>query len=93
MCASKAAFRMRLEGTGLNREAIGAWAELEAGGIVQRRQVMPTRSYCSQVELPLTFGLGASTRIDSLRIRWPDGTWQDVPVEGVDRLLVVRKGA
>ena len=83
--------RLRLEGTGLNREAIGAWAELEAGGQTQRRQVMPTRSYCSQVELPLTFGLGAHERVDALRIRWPDGTQQEVPVQGVDRLLVVRK--
>ena len=34
------------------------WVELEVDGQVQRRQVMPTRSYLSQVELPVTFGLG-----------------------------------
>jgi len=83
--------RVRLEASGLNRDAIGAWVELKAGGSTQRRQVMPTRSYCSQVELPLTFGLGERTRVESLRVHWPDGTSQSVSVNGVDRLLTVHK--
>ena len=61
-----------------NRDAIGAWAELRTGGVVQRRQVMPTRSYLSQSEPTLTFGLGESATIDSLTIRWPDGAEQSV---------------
>ena len=64
---------------------------LEAGGIVQRRQVIPTRSYLSQVELPVTFGLGASQRVDSLRVQWPGGAVQDVPVEAVDTVLTVEQ--
>lgn len=83
--------RVRLEGEGMNREAIGAWVELHAAGGIQRRQVMPTRSYCSQVELPVTFGLGAVDRVDALRIRWPDGTQQEATIDAVDRLVVVRK--
>ena len=83
--------RVRLAGRGMNKEAIGAWVELEAGGRLQRRQVMPTRSYCSQVELPVTFGLGRSDRVDTLRVRWPDGVIQSVPVEGVDRLIDVQR--
>lgn len=58
--------------------AIGAWVELEADGVVQRRRVMPTRSYQSQSELDLTFGLGQSTSIDGLEIHWPGGTVQSV---------------
>ncbi len=38
---------VRLEGSSPNRDAIGAWVELTAGGVTQRRQVMPTRSYLS----------------------------------------------
>ena len=83
--------RLRLEGRAPNREAIGARVELIAGGLTQRRQVMPTRSYLSQVELPLTFGLGAADRVESLRITWPDGTEQEVEVPGVDRLLVIEE--
>ena len=63
--------RVRLEGRPGNREAIGARVELTAGGITQRRMLMPTRSYLSQVELPLTFGLGEATAADEIRVRWP----------------------
>ncbi|MDX1630845.1 MAG: CRTAC1 family protein, partial [Thermoanaerobaculia bacterium] len=50
--------RIRLEGGGENPNALGAWIDLTANGITQRRPVMPVRSYLSQVELPVTFGLG-----------------------------------
>jgi hypothetical protein len=74
---------------GGNRDAIGAWVELESDGMIQRRQVMPTRSYLSQVELPVTFGLGDSDTIDRLTIIWPDGQRQNVAMDGVDQTVVV----
>ncbi len=72
-----------------NRDAIGAWAELTAGGVTQRRQVMPTRSYLSQVELPVTFGLGENETIDELRVRWSDGTEQSEAIREIDRSIVI----
>ena len=85
--------RVVLHGRGANRDGIGAWIELTAAGRVQRRQVMPTRSYLSQVELPVTFGLGASTLVDSLRVIWPDGTAQQVePVQVDATLRIVQPG-
>jgi hypothetical protein len=30
-------------------------------------------SYCSQSELPLTFGLGSSASVDSIEVAWPSG--------------------
>ncbi|MFQ5528553.1 MAG: CRTAC1 family protein [Thermoanaerobaculia bacterium] len=74
-----------------NREAIGARVELTAGGLTQRRTVMPSRSYQSQSELPVTFGLGAVAEVDSLTVVWPDGTEQEVTVQGVDRTLTVER--
>jgi len=76
-----------------NRDAIGAWVELESNGRTQRRQVMPTRSYLSQVELPVTFGLGKVEVVDRLTVVWPDGERQDIAVDGVDRMVVVRRGS
>ena len=74
--------RVKLEDpTSPNHDAIGAWIELTANGVMQRRQVMPTRSYLSQVELPVTFGLGEATSIESLKIIWPDGQNQVVSVD------------
>lgn len=65
--------RVTLQGRPPNTAAIGASVMLDAGGRRQYRSVMPTRSYLSQVELPLTFGLGDATEIERLVIRWPDG--------------------
>jgi hypothetical protein len=76
--------RLRLEGRTSNRSAIGTRVELTAGGVRQRRLVMPTRSYLSQVELPLTFGLGATHRVDALRVTWPNGQVQHVTVGELD---------
>jgi hypothetical protein len=56
--------RIKLVGWPPNRDAIGAWIELKTGGIVQRHQVMPTRKYLAQVELPVTFGLGKTDRVE-----------------------------
>jgi len=85
--------RVVLEGHRSNRDAIGAWIELRAGDTTQRRQVMPTRSYLSQVELPVTFGLGHADRVDALRIEWPDGSTQDVRVDAVDTTLHVEQAS
>lgn len=65
--------RVKLHGNGLNREAIGATVELHQQGVVQRRLVSPTRSYLSQCELPVTFGLGQNPKIDKLVVLWPSG--------------------
>ncbi len=68
--------RLKLIGAAKNLDAIGAEVDLIADGWAQRRQVMPTRSYLSQSELPLTFGLGKATSVEKVRIRWPDGAEQ-----------------
>jgi enediyne biosynthesis protein E4 len=86
--------RVRLVGAATNRDAIGAGVELTAGGVTQRRQVMPTKSYLSQSELPVTFGLGAHAKVESLRVLWPGGKTQEVSVDAVDReIVVVEEGA
>jgi hypothetical protein len=83
--------RVRLQGTAANRDGIGAVLELTAGGATQRRLAMPSRGYLSQMELPVTFGLGSAEKVDGLRVIWPGGQVQEVPVEGVDTTLLVRQ--
>jgi len=79
------------DGSAVSTDAIGAWVELESGGVVQRRQVTPTRGYQSQSELPVTFGLGASESVEGLRVVWPDGERSEHPVDGVDRQIEIRR--
>ena len=65
-------------GTGRQSARHRRVVELQAGGVTQRRVVMPTRSYLSQTEPVVTFGLGTATAIESLTVTWPDGTKQKV---------------
>lgn len=83
--------RLQLRGKTTNRDAIGAVIKLVANGQTQVRQVMPTRSYLSQSELAVTFGLGPATAIESLEIRWPGGTSQKVSPPPVDKLAVIEE--
>jgi hypothetical protein len=83
--------RVRLTGKASNRSAIGATVELSVDGTTQRRIVMPTRSYLSQSELPVTFGLGSDAAVEGLRITWPDGQQQSVAVPAVDTTLTIEQ--
>ena len=83
--------RLRLQSKPPNPSAIGARVTLLSSNGIQHRTVMPTRSYLSQVELPLTFGLGTAETIKRVTVRWPDGTietWIDLDV---DRLHVLNQ--
>jgi hypothetical protein len=68
---------LRLRGTRSNRDAIGALARLEAGGLVQVRQVHGAGGYLAQSTKTLYFGLGDAGKIDRLTITWPGGAKQD----------------
>ncbi len=81
--------RFKLVGVRSNRDAIGAWILVDLGDQVLRRQVMPTRSYLSQVELPVTIGLGERSQVESVTIRWPSGTLQRVTDYRLDQLTRV----
>ncbi len=83
--------RLKLVGRAPNRFAYGATVRLTAGGVTQQRYLSPARSYLSQVALPLTFGLGESSEVERIEIRWPDGTLQTLRPEQVDTTLVIRQ--
>ncbi len=79
--------RFRLTGSECNRDAIGANVTIVVDGKKQTRIVMPTRSYCSQTELELTFGLGETTTVESATVTWPGQQPQPIDIPGVDRLI------
>lgn len=83
--------RFKLVGREANRDAIGAWVEVTADGDVLRRQVMPTRSYLSQCELPVVIGLGRRKQITKVQIRWPGGQIQDVTDFEPNRTIAVEQ--
>ncbi len=84
---------VRLVGTKSNRAAIGARATLEAGGHRQIDEVMSGGSYLSQNDQTLYFGLGSSTLVDRLVVRWPTGKTQEWKHITADRTVTLTEGS
>jgi len=81
--------RLKLTGTKSNRDAIGARVNVKLGGQTLSRDVMPTRGYLSQSELPVTFGLGTAASPDEVEIIWPGGGKQRVEKPAVDATIQI----
>lgn len=80
-----------LDATSANTAGLGAEIVLETAGGVQRRTIRGARGYLSHSEPWAHFGLGPHARVESLRVRWPDGEEQELAVDAVDRELIVRR--
>jgi hypothetical protein len=50
---------------------------------------MPSRSYLSQVEPVLTFGLGTADTVEGVEVFWPDGSRQSLAGVSVDSVLEI----
>ncbi|HKQ39647.1 MAG TPA: CRTAC1 family protein [Verrucomicrobiae bacterium] len=83
--------RLKLIGKRANRDAIGAWVNVRAGDHTISRQVMPTRSYLSASELPVTIGLGKLEKVDGVEIVWPGGQKQNVANVSLKRLTIIEQ--
>jgi hypothetical protein len=62
---------------------------VNVAGQTLRRQVMPTRGYLSQSELPVTIGLGEAARPDAVEITWPGGATQKVTSVNIDQPTII----
>jgi hypothetical protein len=74
---------LKLVGTRLHRDAIGAVVRLTAGGRTMTRQVQAAGGYLSQSTSVLHFGLAGASKVEKVEITWPGGqaqTLTDVPV-------------
>jgi hypothetical protein len=82
---------VKLEGNGANTDAIGAVVLAKAGKLDQRRLVQSGSSYISQDDQRLHFGLGAATQVDTLEVRWPDGSVTKQDNVKADQILTIRQ--
>lgn len=80
---------VKLNGTGLNKNAIGAKVYVYAGTNQQYQELNPSRGYLSCVSTILNFGLGQSATVDSIRIIWPDNTTQLITSLPADQRLSI----
>jgi hypothetical protein len=78
----------------LNRHgspAINARAIVTSGGVSRLRELRSGSSYQSQNALELHFGLGKSSRIDTLQVLWPGGAQSLQKDLEVDRTITLRE--
>ena len=83
--------RLKLVGTRSNRDAMGAWVKVRVGNKTLSRQVMPTKGYLSQSELPITIGLGNAISVEEIIVTWPGGTSQKIGSVQIDKLNVIQQ--
>jgi enediyne biosynthesis protein E4 len=85
--------RLRLVGSSASRDAIGAFARVtHAGGTSPWSMVKTGSSYCSQSELPLTFGLGTAAAVTRIEVKWPDGRVEPLPGVPANQMLTITEG-
>lgn len=74
--------KIKLEGTMSNKNAIGAkiWAKAMIAGkpVWQLRHISTQTGYAGQNSLIVHFGLKDATKVDSLKIEWPNGITQNL---------------
>ena len=85
--------RLTLVGHTSNASGIGAKATAYVGGRALMRRVRTGSSYLSQSELPLTFGLGSATHLDSLVVSWPSGDRQWFADVEANRAYTLEEGS
>jgi len=83
--------RIKLIGNKSNRDGIGAIVRLKNGADSQY-QMLHSGGYLSQSELVLTFGLGATTKADSIQIDWPSGQVDRLSNINADETISVEEG-
>lgn len=79
--------KVELTGKGKNKFALGAKVTIFYGEKILSKEVLPVRGFQSSVDAILHFGLGQHSFIDSLRVRWPDGTCSLLKNISVDRKI------
>lgn len=84
--------RIKAVGTRSNRDGIGAVVRLKLPSGTLWQQVKSGSSYCSQNELPVTFGLGKTAQIPTLEVVWPSGTVDRITNVSSNQFLTVQEG-
>jgi len=75
-----------------NRHGIGAQVFLTVGETRRVAEVHGGRSYQSHYGLRLHFGLGRSSRVDRIEVRWPCGTVDVLRDVRANQILVITEG-
>ena len=84
--------RVKLIGTKSNRDGIGAKVKVKLPSGYLWKQVKSGSSYCSQSELPVTFGVGKNTKISSVEVHWPSGKLENFSEVLANQRIIIKEG-
>jgi hypothetical protein len=86
--------RFKAVGANSNHSGIGAKITITLADKSRQWQVVHSgSSYCSQSELPLTFGLGRNDRVESVEVEWPSGKKETISNLAANQLYVLKEGS
>jgi enediyne biosynthesis protein E4 len=86
--------RIKAVGVNANRSGIGAKVVVTLPDGSSKWQVVHSgSSYCSQSELPLTFGLGVADKAARVEVVWPSGKVDRMTDLGANQFYVVKEGS
>ena len=83
---------LQFTGEAPNHFAMGTQVELFVGAEVLYQELTPMRGFQSTVDNRLHFGLGEYDLVDSIRIRWPDGSISILGPTAADQRLELNQG-
>jgi len=84
--------QLRLQQAGGNRDAVGAWVEVDLGARTLRQELTVGGGHASGHLGWMHFGLGNSNSV-KLRISWPQGGWSAWQTVAADQFYSVDKEA
>jgi len=79
-------------GAKTNRDGIGTRVRVHTSQGWQWQVVKTGSSYCSQSELPLTFGLGTSAVAETVEVYWPSGGKETFTNVAADQFVTLKEG-
>lgn len=82
--------QVKLRGTDKNLHAIGASVEIFYGERRQRVDVNPARGYLSTVDYLVHFGLGNTSKVESIKVTWPDGQSSTLHNPKINRTISIK---
>jgi hypothetical protein len=84
--------QFQLTGTKSNRDAIGARIRIQADGLTQIREIDGGNGYAGQSTKRAHFGIGNSSSVDDVEIRWPSGGVEKLGPLPANKLHKVTEG-
>ena len=75
--------KIKLEGDQVNKFGVGSTVKIYHNNKIYVQEQMPSRGFQSSMDYVMTIGLGKATKVDSLRIIWPNNKtqkWDNIEV-------------